>query len=635
MLIYREVKEMAICRTEDEVRNEAGIILGFTNNDGINVETSDYISGVGQLTTFIELGKRLNTTDFNGVSDKPDGWYLPYNQNGVAIVLETKSEKEDLTKQKWVDELLKNVKIASRHYSKVVGILYNGKDIRVFMNLEEFPSTTSILQRVSYYTKLFVADTIDKTRIYDLTMKINNCLHKEFGVKNLNHRMIFTACALVAVKEGAILHKGTEYSLFHQTILNQLSKSLKEAKRQNEKLDLLCEVYSEIKMNTTNNQEAIDSFIDWVVEISNLINSDKWNGEDVMAIFFNEFNRYKGKSERGQVFTPDHITSFMYRLLEVNQSDVVLDAACGSGAFLVKAMCNMIKEAGGINTKKASEITAKQLYGIEFDREIYALACANMLIHKDGKTNLEQLDSRKEEAIRWIKKISVRLDGESQSKGVTKVLMNPPFEKTYGCMTIVRNVLDSVPVGTKCAFILPDKKLEKDLADKKYGNKVLKEHCLTTIIKLPENIFTGVTASIFIFQAGKPQNGQNIIGYYIEEDGLETVKNQGRQDIKDKWQAIEDYWIQAIHDGNDSEHGTRQIINPAEHLSYQMPEKPFEVFEEDFIKAMMDYEMYKRSIDTKEFSEQLMQRVMYSSEVSEIDGGITISLKGGNQHGKN
>ena len=51
------------------------------------------------------------------------------------------------------------------------------------------------------------------------TMKINNCLHKEFGVKNLNHRMIFTACALVAVKEGAILHKGTEYSLFHQTIL--------------------------------------------------------------------------------------------------------------------------------------------------------------------------------------------------------------------------------------------------------------------------------------------------------------------------------------------------------------------------------------------------------------------------------
>lgn len=619
---------MATYRTEDEVRNEAGIILGFTNNNGVNIETDDYIAGVGQLTTFIELGKRLNTTDFAGVSDKPDGWFLPYNQNGVAIVLETKSEKEEVSKQKWVDELIKNIKIVNKHYSKVVGILYNGKDIRLFMNYDEVPSKTSVLQRLSYYAKLFVADTIDKTRIYDLTMKINNCLHKEFGVKNLNHRMIFTACALVAVKEGAVLHKGTEYSLFHQTILNTLSKSLKEAKKQNEKLELLCEVYSEIKMNTTDNQEAIDNFIDWVVEISNLINSDKWNGEDVMAIFFNEFNRYKGKSERGQVFTPDHITSFMYRLLEVNQSDVILDAACGSGAFLVKAMCNMIKEAGGINTKKATEIKARQLYGIEFDREIYALACANMLIHKDGKTNLEQLDTRKEDAIKWIKKISVKLDGEAQSKGVTKVLMNPPFEKTYGCMTIVKNVLDSVPVGTKCAFILPDKKLEKDLTDKKFGNKVLKNHCVTTIIKLPENIFTGVTTSVFVFEAGKPQNGQNIIGYYIEEDGLETVKNQGRQDIKNRWSEIEDYWIQAIHDSNDYKYNTRQIIDPTEHLSYQAPEKPFEISEEDFMKTMIDYEMYKKNINIKSFSDDLLSKVLYGSEISSINDNEIIIKKG-------
>lgn len=599
-------------RTEDQVRNEAGITLGFIDASGNNVDTSEYLSGVGQLTTFIQLGSRLGTTDFAGISDKPDGWLMPFNQNGVAIVLETKSEKEDISKKKWEKELTKNIEIMQKHYSKVAGILYNGKDCRVFMNLEEVPSPAATLQRLEYYTRLFVPDTIDKGRIYDLTMKINNCLHKEFGVKNLNHRMIFTACALVAVKEGAILHKGTDYSLFHQTILNQLSKSLKEAKKQNEKLDLLCEVYSEIKMNTTDNQEAIDNFIDWVTEISELINSDKWNGEDVMAIFFNEFNRYKGKSERGQVFTPDHITSFMYRLIDVSQSDVILDAACGSGAFLVKSMCNMIKDAGGVNTKKAKEIKTKQLYGIEFDREIYALACANMLIHKDGKTNLEQLDSRKEDAAKWIREISVKLDGESQSKGVTKVLMNPPFERAYGCMTIVKTVLDNVPVGTLCAFILPDKKLEKDLTDKKYGNKVLKDHRLTTIVKLPEKIFTGVTASVFVFEAGKPQGGQNIIGYYIEEDGLETVKNQGRQDIKNRWSAIEDYWIQAIHDGADTKYNTRQTINPSEHLSYQMPQKAFEIYEEDFVKTMMDYEMYKQGIDVKKFKEELAQKVMYS-----------------------
>ena len=44
-----------------------------------------------------------------------------------------------------------------------------------------------------------------------------------------------------------------------------------------------------------------------------------------------------------------------------------------------------------------------------------------------------------------------------KDKNITKVLMNPPYEKKYGCLTIVGNVLESVPVGTKCAFILPDK----------------------------------------------------------------------------------------------------------------------------------------------------------------------------------
>ena len=253
----------------------------------------------------------------------------------------------------------------------------------------------------------------------------------------------------------------------------------------------------------------------------------------------------------------------------------------------------------------------------EFDREIFALACANMLIHKDGKTNLEQLDTRTDEACEWIK-----------DKKITKVLMNPPYERKYGCLKIVDNVLKSVPIGTKCAFILPDKKLEKDYIDKKYGNKLLKNNTLTTIIKLPENLFfgVGVTTSIFVFEAGKPQNMRNIIGYYIEEDGLETVKNQGRQDIKERWQEKEDYWIGAIRDGEDSIYGTRQIINPLEHISYQMPTAPFEIFEEDFVKTMMDYEMFQRGIDVKDFNEKVMKSVLYSSTINENSDTVIIEF---------
>ena len=72
---------------------------------------------------------------------------------------------------------------------------------------------------------------------------------------------------------------------------------------------------------------------------------------------------------------------------------------------------------------------------------------------------------------------------------------------------------------------------------------------------------------------------------------------------------------------------TRQVINPHEHLSYQMPKKPFELFEEDFIRSMMDYEMYKKDIDPKEFGESLLSKVLYNSEVTENEDDIIITIK--------
>lgn len=199
--------------------------------------------------------------------------------------------------------------------------------------------------------------------------------------------------------------------------------------------------------------------------------------------------------------------------------------------------------------------------------------------------------------------------------------MNPPFERKYGCLTIVNNVLLNVPPHTKCAFILPDKKLEKD-----NGAKLLKHSTLEKIIKLPAKIFSeGVTTSIFIFEAGVPQNEKEIFACYIEDDGLETVKNQGRQDIKDRWQAIEDEWVKIIRkqSGND----TIQWIKPAEHLSYQMPEKEFEISDEDFTRTMMDYLMFQEGIDVKEFGEKLLSKVLYNSSVESNDDCVSIILK--------
>lgn len=602
--------------TEDEVRDNAKVVLGFTDKE------SGVRQGTGQITTFNELG--LNVP---GKNKKPDGWYLPKDTTQVAIIFEAKSSREDIHDPKWVKEITRNIRIASQAYKRIVGILYNGKEQYVLkydgttMNtggdLVDISGMSKELQHKTYYLALFNENKIDKKKIGDLTQKINNELHFKFGIKNLYHRMIFTASALVAKRFDAKLVKGLSYMGMKYEIEATLSNQPLETTEEQQKTSFLLEVYRDIKMNNPNNQEAIDNFIGWVTEISDCVNSDYWNGEDVMGIFFNEFNRYKAKSESGQVFTPDHITSFMYRLIGVSKDDRVLDATCGSGAFLVKAMCNMIKEAGGVRSAAYKSITRKQLFGIEFDREIFALACANMLIHKDGKSNIEHLDTRTPEACEWI-----------ANKGITKVLMNPPYERKYGCMKIVANVLDNVPKGTMCAFILPDKKLEKDGKSKKYRNKLLEHHRLQTIIKLPENLFfrIGISTSIFVFESGVPQGDRNIIGYYIEDDGLTTVKNQGRQDVLGKWDDLENYWIRAIQDGSDERFGTRQIINPQEHLSYQKQQKPIKVHEEDFVRTMIDYELYCAGQDKESFGATLLAAILYGSKITKSGSNVNIRI---------
>lgn len=569
---------------EGQVVQLAKKILGLSDSD---VAQSD----ISQYKTFNELG-------FSGVVFRPDGWYLPFDKSAPALILETKNSKTKIQNYEW--EVKRNCDIVQTKYSMVIGVLWNGYDLIVFRNGKRVDDIPNELQPKEYYFRLFVPNTIDKQAIYRATKTINDTLHFDLRLDSLYHRMIFTACALVAIRYGATLSPNMGYKQLRATISERLGVELEDDLRINHKLSSLIKIFESIEVGNPKNEKAIEIFISQLNSISEHIKSDYWNGEDVMAIFFNEFNRYKGRTESGQVFTPDHITSLMYRILGVTENDRVLDAACGSGAFLVKAMCNMIKSAGGVNSPKATKIKQEQLFGIEFCEEVFALACANMLIHKDGKSNITRLDSRTQEAFEWIK-----------SKEITKVLMNPPFEQKYGCLSIVENVLDAVACPLEanapkrnilCGFILPDDKLEKR---KGQANRILRNHSLLKIIKLPEKLFpNGTKTSIYVFMSGIPhcsQQNKDILGYYIAEDGFETVKNQGRHDIYDKWQMIENEWVDIILKQGDDRYGSKRWIDPNTALRYILPDNPFQIDATDFKKAVLEYVLYQSQIDATDF----------------------------------
>ena len=52
----------------------------------------------------------------------------------------------------------------------------------------------------------------------------------------------------------------------------------------------------------------------------------------------------------------------------------------------------------------------------------------------------------------------------------------------------------------------------------------------------------------------------------------------------------------------------------------------FAAFEEDFVKSMVDYLMFKEDIDVKEIKERIADKIIYNSNISENDSNILVSI---------
>jgi len=551
----------------------------------INIENNEY-----SYQKVFKKNKKLSREEIAKILGKQKQDKLNKNldrrfyNHGVAVLVE-KKQGQNISKYK--EQLENYIKLEKAIGTKnIVGILYD-VETGEFICLTH-PKETSF-QSMKYYEGLFEIK-VKKEDVYITVQSINNKLHK-LGLSNLVSRMMFTGLALVGLriaKEEKINVPTTTFD----DMKNSLSSIIKNkiptnSVHKDAKLNLLSDEFSKISLNESNEKDVQEIYED-IDKISEWINSYSWEGKDAMAIFFNEFRRYAKKSEHGQVFTPEIWTDLMYKLIGVNYTSRVLDAACGSGTFLTKSMSKMIKE------KRTSEKSIKEnnLFGIEWAKELYVLACVNMLMHKDGKSNIIQQDSTKGETGEWI-----------EQQKINKVLMNPPFEGQTG-IKIVKNVLDNVEENSLCVFIMPDRTLYTKSS--KIVNGILSKHTLEKIIKMPDKVWAGiagVTTSIFIFRTGKPHANKEIIKYWIKEDELITVKNGGRQDVNDKW--IDDgsdnllkYWTDIIN--NTREHETKQV---SKDLEYLVPQKEIILTEEDFQKVVLDRILFENSEIKEKVSE--------------------------------
>ncbi|ELU9596983.1 N-6 DNA methylase [Campylobacter upsaliensis] len=316
---------------------------------------------------------------------------------------------------------------------------------------------------------------------------------------------------------------------------------------------------------------------------------DGLNGHlDIMGECYSEFLKYAlgdGK-ELGIVLTPPYVTKMMTQILDITSTDRVMDLATGSAGFLISSMEQMIEDVYK-NTAKHStqankailELKTKQLLGIEYNAEMFALATSNMILRGDGSSQIYNDNTFETEDSLYV------------SFAPTRILLNPPFTWDYNGLPFIEFGLDRMRPHGLGAIIIQDSAGNGQAIP--ITQSILKKHTLKASIKMPIDLFqpmAGVQTSIYIFEAKIPHDFEKPVKFIdFRNDGYKRTK-RSLQEVDKPAQRYKD--ILKIY---------KQGLNAKlDNSVYNTPINLSEVYVEDFISesgADWNFDQHKK-IDT-------------------------------------
>ncbi len=386
----------------------------------------------------------------------------------------------------------------------------------------------------------------DYDKLVAYTRTLNELLHGK-KIKESERALLISGVLISlrndAFKTGYTKHKSAKSLIdnLYSTICTELDASDIDP----DNVGKLKLTFSFIKSNTSLTDESEGKqFTEGLIsdidkEINDFMQTHKYF--DAISQFYIEFLRYANSDKGlGIVLTPPHVTDLYAELADVNKDSVVIDNCCGTGGFLVSAMRKMIVEAKG-DKEKESKIKERQLVGIEYDDDIYALLISNMIIHRDGRTSMYSGDCFKES------------ENVRQKYSPNIGLLNPPY-KTKGTPTeeleYVLNNLDTLREGGKCVALVPMScVVETTGVAKELKNRILKQHTLEAVMSMPEELFHGQTNVItctMVITAHKPHPiGKKTWFGYWRDDAFVKIKYRGRIDKNHTWETTKSQWINA------------------------------------------------------------------------------------------
>ena len=528
---------------------------------------------------------------------------LRFQKDDVVLLIETKQnfKKAD---EKQLEEYLKEEQ-ALNYGNKIICILANTNNdkIKVWKNgikPQDLLTEETVLDTMDHYAGLFAYNRQNnREAVLKNTYALNETLHRKdideklrsqfVGTTLLYIRDVLNILGITKINDPSRQQLKEYWSkltpaMIRSGIADTLTNLLDGSDNKTLKVELLQKnVINDQKVKRLESRDWVELLDEIVGNIYRYINADSSEGQDILNLFFIAFNKYTGKADKNQAFTPDHITNFMCRATGVDRTKRIFDGCCGSGSFLVQAMvlelidCNHQKATEAEKKKMRAKVAKEHIYGIEIEEKAFGLSTTNMLIHGDGNSNIKKASLFDSEE--FIRKADPDI-----------ILMNPPYnakpinipskyrvgwksdakeDPTKG-MVFLKYISDVIckmnkerlekgkqKKEVKVAILLPVScaiGTSSFISDMK--NELLEENTLDAVFTLPNEVFypgASVSACCMIFTLGRPHvmadgtSPKAFFGYY-KEDGHKKKKNLGRIEQFDRdnhsvWKQTEEEWL--------------------------------------------------------------------------------------------
>lgn len=472
----------------------------------------------------------------------------------TAVLIETKRRFTNADKEQLFAYVALEQELNSE--TNIIAILANTDNDQIkvwkFSNNEAsgLELADSKLKSFEEYKMLFIPQNInDRNAVLENTSKLNKILHDNGIPEKL--RSQFVGTCLLALKER-LKFKGLSTSQINAGIKEILASMLHDSLDRAKKLLVLQNNILESQSVSTLRSDEYQKILLFIKKnILPYINEYTTEGHDILSYFFTTFNKYVAREDKNQAFTPNHIAHFMCRVAGIHRNIRILDPTCGSGTFLVQAMSQILKECETASEKK--HVKEHQIYGIEFDENVYGLATTNMLIHGDGNSNIQAgscFDKKQ-----WIESSDINLVLMNPPYNASKNQVPTPYARLFGSKStdptkglgFVQYIADAVNHGKLLTLLPMACALTSSSIITDFKEKMLQKHTLDAVFSLPPDMFypgASAVAICMVFNLGQPHpsNFETFFGYY-RVDGFEKRKGVGRVDINEVWDSIESEWL--------------------------------------------------------------------------------------------